>query len=299
MKTPLKTEAANVCLLCGDASRSRKLFELYRPIWRCERCGLVYAESSSDAAHARYTESYYTQGVYADYMGERAAIHKNAARTLARLERLVGGRRLLDVGCAAGFFLEAARARGWKVQGLEVSEYASEFARGQLGLDVKTGSIVSPPDDLPAFDVVTLWDTIEHLDRPDIALKNIRRLLPQPQSVFVFSTGDYGSLLRRVTGRRWRLFNDPTHNFFFDRNTLKELLQRTGFQVMSMSCEGKWVSLPMILHQSPLPFADGISRWMSAKGFNPALYVNPRDVVTVFARPSVVAGSGGITPTER
>jgi 2-polyprenyl-3-methyl-5-hydroxy-6-metoxy-1,4-benzoquinol methylase len=230
--------------------------------------------------------------VYADYAGDRPAIHKNAQRTLAQLERLVEGRRLLDVGCATGFFIEAARARGWTVKGLEVSEYASEYARKELNLDVKTASIVSPPDDLPSFDVVTLWDTIEHLDRPDIALGNIRRL-SHPQSIFVFSTGDYGSLLRRITGRKWRLFTDPTHNFFFDQRTLRELLRRTGFEVLSMSLRGKWVSLSMILHQSPLPFAARLNRWISARGFKPSLYLNLWDVVTVFARPIAEPGTDG------
>lgn len=285
MKTPTGAEAASACLLCGDAGGSQKLFDLHRPVWRCGRCGLVYAEPSGTAADARYTESYYNRGAYADYMGDRPAIHRNAARTLARLERLVAGRRLLDVGCAAGFFLEAARARGWEVWGLEVSEYASQFARRRLSLDVRTASILSPPDDLPALDVVTLWDTIEHLDRPDLALANVRRLL-SPQGVLVLSTGDYGSLLRRLTGRRWRLFADPTHNFFFDRRTLAELLRRAGFRVLSMSRRGKWVSLSMILHQSPLAFAAGALRRAGAKGVNPALYVNLWDVVTVFAVPS-------------
>lgn len=293
MKTPVNAEAASPCLLCGDAGMSRKLFDLQRPVWRCGRCGLVYAEPAGDAAPARYTESYYHRGAYADYVGDRLAIHKNAARTLARLERLVGGRRLLDVGCAAGFFLEAARARGWEVWGLEVSEYASEVARRRLSLDVRTASVISPPDDLPAFDVVTLWDTIEHLDRPDLALANVRRLL-SPQGALVLSTGDYGSLLRRLTGRRWRLFGDPTHNFFFDRHTLTELLRRAGFRVTGMSRRGKWVSLSMILHQSPLAFAAGVLRRVGAGDFNPALYVNLWDVVTVFARPSAGRERAGV-----
>ncbi|MBM2812897.1 MAG: methyltransferase domain protein, partial [Chloroflexi bacterium] len=271
--------------LCGNTDPHRQLFDVSRPIQQCDNCGLVYAEPSDNAAHRDYTEAYYTQGAYADYLGDRRAIHKNAARTLTRLERLVDGRNLLDVGCATGFFLEAARARDWTVQGIEISDYASAYAREELQLPVWTGSILSPPDGLPRFDVVTLWDTIEHLDRPDLALRNIRRLL-NAQGVLVLSTGDYGSILRRLTQGRWRLFADPTHNFFFDERTLRELLQRTGFELMEVSRRGKWVSLSMILHQSPLPFAAPMRRWLSRRAFNPALYVNLWDVVTIFARPT-------------
>src|SRR5256885_372397 len=86
------------CIACGSANGSSVLFELSRPIRQCGTCGLVSAEPSSDAAYTEYAERYYRQGVYADYLKDRPAIHKNAARTLAQLERLIEGRRLLDVG---------------------------------------------------------------------------------------------------------------------------------------------------------------------------------------------------------
>jgi 2-polyprenyl-3-methyl-5-hydroxy-6-metoxy-1,4-benzoquinol methylase len=270
------------CLLCGNSDKIQVLFKSSRRILKCRVCGLVYAESNN--ASSNYTESYYRGNVYADYLKERDAIHKNADRTLARLERLVPGRTLLDVGCATGFFLEAARARGWTVRGLEVSEYASDYARRELGLTVYTGSIVSPPDGLSLFDVITLWDTIEHLDRPDQALSATYNLL-HSHGVLVLTTGDYGSLLRRLTGRKWRLFADPTHNFFFDQHTLKKLLSQKGFHVLNVNHAGKWVSLLMILHQSGLPFAQRARDWLKARGTNPALYVNLWDVMTVIAKP--------------
>jgi 2-polyprenyl-3-methyl-5-hydroxy-6-metoxy-1,4-benzoquinol methylase len=222
--------------------------------------------------------------MYSDYLGDRSAIHRNAGRKLSRLARLTAGRELLDIGCATGFFLEKARAEGWSVRGLEVSQYASEYARHNLGLEVQTGSIVSLPTGLPKVDVVTMWDTIEHLDRPDLALQNIRRLL-RPDGVLVFSTGDYDSVLRRVTGKRWRLFADPTHNFFFTKDTLRRMLEQAGYQILSIDQKGKWVSLSLVLHQSPLPLKTQIRRWLTSSGWNPSIYVNLWDVVTVYARP--------------
>jgi 2-polyprenyl-3-methyl-5-hydroxy-6-metoxy-1,4-benzoquinol methylase len=251
----------------------------------------VYAKPRSTAAHDEspenyskdYTEDYYRDGTYADYLADRDAIQRNAPRVLSELEQMVKGRRLLDVGCATGFFLDAARSRGWMVQGLEVSEYASQYARRELKLPVETASIVSPPAGLSQFDVVTLWDTIEHLNRPDLALANIRRLLG-PRGVLVFSTGDYDSLLRRLTGKRWRLFADPTHNFFFNERVLRRMLEREGFEVLRLTRRGKRVSLSLILHHSGLPLSGWMRKWLLARGWNPSIYVNLRDVVTVFAR---------------
>jgi 2-polyprenyl-3-methyl-5-hydroxy-6-metoxy-1,4-benzoquinol methylase len=285
--TPIRNHSAPqisaACLLCNNAEQIRPLFELTRPIVECRRCGLVYA-AGAPSPYSDYSEAYYTEGMYSDYLGDRSAIHRNAGRKLSRLARLTAGRELLDIGCATGFFLEKARAEGWSVRGLEVSQYASEYARRNLGLEVQTGSIVSLPNGLPKVDVVTMWDTIEHLDRPDLALQNIRRLL-RPDGVLVFSTGDYDSVLRRVTGKRWRLFADPTHNFFFTKDTLRRMLEQAGYQILSIDQKGKWVSLSLVLHQSPLPLKTQIRRWLTSSGLNPSVYVNLWDVVTVYARP--------------
>ena len=274
------------CRLCGGL-QGRVLYEFSRPIFKCESCGVVQVDQSEGVDH--YTESYYRGGVYADYLRDRAAIHRNALQILSKLECLVQGRTLLDVGCAAGFFLEAARTRGWTVRGLEVSEYASNYARQELGLAIDTGSITSPPSELPRFDVVTLWDTIEHLDRPDLALSNIHDLL-DPGGVLVLSTGDYGSLLRRLAGKKWRLFADPTHKFFFDENTLGRVLTQQGFQIFRVDRIGKWVSLLMILHQSGLSLAHSVRDWLGKTRWNPSLYVNLWDVMTVFAKPMAEIG---------
>jgi hypothetical protein len=102
--------------------------------------------------------------------------------------------------------------------------------------------------------------------------------------MLALTTGDYGSLLRRLTGKRWRLFTDPTHNFFFDEATLKRLLNQTGFEVVRIMRTGKWVSLSMVLHQSPLPFKKRAQASFSAIHLNPSLYVNLYDVMTVFAK---------------
>lgn len=285
------TTRGDICLVCGGSDTGRLLFHTSRPVLQCRTCGLVYAKPRNAVAHDEgpenyskdYSEDYYRDGTYADYLADRDAIQRNAPRVLSELEQMVKGRRLLDVGCATGFFLEAARSRGWMVQGLEVSEYASNYARRELKLQVETASIVSPPAGLSQFDVVTLWDTIEHLDRPGLALANIRRLL-EPRGVLVFSTGDYDSLLRRLTGKRWRLFADPTHNFFFNERVLQRMLERESFEVLRMTRRGKRVSLSLILHQSGLPLSGWARKWLLARGWNPSIYVNLRDVVTVFAR---------------
>jgi SAM-dependent methyltransferase len=283
----VEPSALPACLLCGTAQRVHFLFELTRPVLRCE-CGLVFSPQAAATTPQAYAREYYHCQVYADYVGDRPAIRRNATRALAELEPVVSGRRLLDVGCAHGFFLEAARARGWSVRGLEISEYASAYARRELELAVDTSSILAPPADLGTFDVITLWDVIEHLDRPDLALANVRRHL-DPRGRLVLSTGDYGSWLRRLAGRRWRLFSDPTHRHFFDERTLGRLLSTAGFELLSVRWRGKHVSLAMSLHQSPLPFAAAVTRWLERRHWRPHFYVNLWDVMTIVGKPAAEA----------
>lgn len=272
------------CELCGAVGQATTVLQLKRLVLQCSVCTLVFsAPDDAQSSSTAYSEHYFTNGVYADYVGDRAAIERNASRKLAQLAQLTPGRSLLEVGCAAGYFLNRARSAGWEVQGLELSSYMSQRAREELQLDVATGSIEAPPAGLTRVSVVALWDTIEHLSHPTQALTNVRKLL-EPGGILALSTGDYGSLVRRVTGRHWRLFADPTHNFFFDQTTLARLLRQTGFEIVHVSRRGKWVSSAMILHQSGLPFAARIKGVLDAFGWQPAFYVNLRDVITVYAR---------------
>lgn len=281
-KATRKTDSLT-CELCGATARAKVILSLKRLIFRCSVCGLVFSDPDRPPADAgSYSETYYNNGVYANYLEDRPAIERNSLRALAELQQLTSGRRLLDVGCAAGFFLAAAREAGWSVRGLELSAYMAGYARRELDLNVDLGSIEVPPSGLEKSDVISLWDTLEHLSHPVQALVNIRGLL-QPKGVLVLSTGDYGSLLRWFTGRRWRLFDDPTHNYFFDEATLRRLLEAGGFRVLRVKRRGKWVSSSMILHQSGLPFATSIRRALELKGWNSPFYVNLRDVMTVFA----------------
>jgi 2-polyprenyl-3-methyl-5-hydroxy-6-metoxy-1,4-benzoquinol methylase len=273
------------CLLCGPDGLAEPLFQARRPIYRC-RCGLAFAgRTEGEDLAAAYDEGYFRGGVYADYLGDREPIRRNAARVLSRLEREVKGRRLLDVGCAAGFFLEAARERGWSTFGLELSSFGAQHAREVLKLDVEQRSILEPPDGLGPFDVITLWDVIEHIDDPGRALRIVRRMIADGGRVLV-STGDVRSWLARLTRSRWRLFADPTHLWFFDEDSLGRLLEQAGFRVVSAARHGKHVSLAMALHQAPLPGAAALSRWLARRGSDLFVYVNPRDVMTLEAEPA-------------
>ena len=131
--------------------------------------------------------------------------------------------------CLPGFFVEQAKTIGWDAIGVEPSEWAAEYARTELGVDVQTGTLESVRFPDAAFDVVTLWEVVEHLPDPRVTLREVRRIL-RPEGQLILSTPDAGSLAARVSGKRWLGWRKvPEHLFFFDRSTLDRLLVQEGF----------------------------------------------------------------------
>lgn len=162
------------------------------------------------------------------------ALGARHVEALARRARPPG--RLLDVGCSAGFFLEAARYAGWTVQGVELSADAAALARERLGLDVFVGELADAPLAPVSFDAVTLWDVVEHVRDPAAMLRDARTLL-RPGGTLALSTPNIGGLFPRlsrpvaVATGYWTHPEPPAHLFQFSQTTILRLLQATGFRV--------------------------------------------------------------------
>jgi hypothetical protein len=99
------------------------------------------------------------------------------------------------------------------------------------------------------FDAAAMLDVIEHLAEPAAMLSQLAAAL-RPGAALVVTTGDFGSVLARAMGRRWRLMTPPQHLWFFTRETLTMLLERHGFRVDSVSHPWKWVPVALIAYQA-------------------------------------------------
>lgn len=226
------------CSLCGGTTL-RRLFEKDGyPICRCSSCGLVQVGSSLSHAELEqiYDEAYFSSEVFHDYIAERQ-VRVEAGRAAVRtLVRLVPSGRLLDVGCAAGFFLEAASPH-YEVTGVELSPYASAYAREELGLRVYTGDITAGSLEGEQFDVVTVWNTVEHMANPLEAFEAIAKV-SRPGALLVLSTGDASGPLARRDLEGWNLMTPPYHLFFFSPKTIDLLLAKTGFALRRIVYDG-------------------------------------------------------------
>jgi SAM-dependent methyltransferase len=256
---------------------------------RCSGCGHVFLDLAlGDADLARlYATAFFRGGAYSDYVRDKAVMQRNFRRFVAVLRGYGNGGRLFEIGAAYGFFLELAR-RHWRVEGVDIVGEAAAYARTALGLDVAAGDFLELPLVEAAYDVVAMWDTIEHLRHPARYVAKIGRIL-KPGGIVALTTGDVGSVMARVRGRRWRLYHPPFHIHYFSRQTIADLLSRHGLAVVSIKAVGFDRSLDTMLYRV---LADGkpavlraAYRGMRGLGFTRrALYLNLFDIMLVVAR---------------
>ena len=290
-------DPCNLCRAPIDRRRDLRWEKDGLDIVRCPSCGtLIRADPPSyDALEEIYGPAYFSdasgttrgQG-YADYLGEEANHRANAAARVRLLQRHQPAGRLLDVGCAAGFFLDEARRAGWQVQGVEFSTEMAAYARSRLALDVLGGSfdqVELPPE---TFDVVTMWDYLEHSIDPAGDLLRCGSLLRR-EGVLAISTGDAASLVARISRRRWHLLTPRHHNFFFTRASLEGALRRAGFEIVVVKYSAGLYSLGYLLYKvrtlADWPLVTGLSSAIGrSRAGALAVPVNLYDIMTLVAR---------------
>ncbi len=259
--------SVRACPVC-DGRQSQRLFDRNGfDLHRCNGCGCVFVaqDPTSIDFQALYGESYYTGGhdaVFADYVGEEAARRAHSRRKLWWLRhlppRLPHSGRLLDVGCAAGFFLAEARAH-YEVQGVELSAWSSAYARDRLGLNVFTGTLQEASLPAAHFDIITLWDVIEHVPDPVPLLAEAARVL-RPGGRLVLTTGDWDSAYARARGAEWHLLAPPWHLTMFGRRTMVRASERAGLRLAHCASEGVAGDGPLWRHRAGLLAARVLDR---------------------------------------
>jgi 2-polyprenyl-3-methyl-5-hydroxy-6-metoxy-1,4-benzoquinol methylase len=143
---------------------------------RCRACGLVYRnpqERARELAEIYEADAGVGDDVLRTLFENQRRSYRVQARRLTRIASAAGSG--LEVGSYVGAFLDAARERGWRFEGVDVNAGASRFARAQ-GLTVTVGTI----DDVPAtrrFDAVAVWNCLDQLPDPRHVIRRARAML--------------------------------------------------------------------------------------------------------------------------
>jgi SAM-dependent methyltransferase len=205
----------------------------------CTRCGLQFVNPRlrPTAILAGYTE-----GEDQQFVSQARGREHTFAKCLDVIERHWRGRRgrLLDIGTAGGSFLKVSKDRGWQVDGCEPNRWLCGWAKDHYGLDVRPGTVFEQDYPSGAFDVVTLWDVLEHTPDPKRVVLECHRLL-RPGGLLVINYPDVGSWLARTMGRAW-VFLLSVHLYYFTRGTIRRLLSDCGFDVKQLRPHYQWLS---------------------------------------------------------
>lgn len=236
------TGTVNHCNLCGEGNRRMLYRKFGYDLVRCTTCGLVYVGNppSAEAVSAFYSAE-------ADYHSElldpndpaferMRGIARQHLRMLLRSVDQPAGLRLLDIGCSSGLFLDEARAAGFDAHGAELSPDTARFARDHFGLEVHAGDWRDGGYEDGSFDVITLFDVIEHLPDPLAELKAIRRLL-KPGGLLLQSTPNIDGLFPQLSFLLagpldyWPHPEPPHHLYQFSVDTLSLMTRNAGYAI--------------------------------------------------------------------
>lgn len=220
---------------------------LFEQVVRCRQCGLVYLNPrlKPELIIDAYAEGEDQSFIAQDPM--RVRTFEKALRRLAVTHQLKLNKKtqVLDIGCAGGAFLQAARNLGLSTIGIEPNKWLSDYAKREHGLDVRPGILSDHrfPDN--SFDLITLWDVIEHVPDPGAELTEIHRIL-KPGGLLVINYPDYQSWPARLLGRKWPFWLS-VHLTYYTPKTIRQHLSQTGFEVKALGPHWQTLELGYIL----------------------------------------------------
>lgn len=208
---------------------------------RCDVCGVLRQEPRLDWEDLH---NYYQPG-YVCHSPQLPTTNKTfheSTRSLGPRKRVNTVRKYkqngkwLDVGCGSGLILQAAKEHGhWSLFGIEPVKEMAEYTSEQLNVPVFAGTFEDYQGQAAEYDIVSMWDVIEHLSEPFNAMKEVSKLL-KPGGVFIFSTPNLNSLDRKIFKDSWLGYDLPRHLYLFPDSLLRKVLKSHGLEVLNRFC---------------------------------------------------------------
>ncbi|HOY56347.1 MAG TPA: class I SAM-dependent methyltransferase [bacterium] len=258
---------------------------VHSDVFCCLDCGLAWVCDSKTVA--RVISSYETENFDETYEKERENRKKTADILVNKVKKIKPQGKLLDIGCYSGIFLEAAQEAGYEIFGIEASRGALALARQKVKGDLRCGMAEKILVDFPdkSFDIITLFDVLEHLPDPQKVLTLIQLKL-KDDGLLVFSTPDFSSLLSKIQGKKWHALL-PQHLFYFSIRNIKIILSQTGFKSKKYCYIGRHFSFFYLLqhylnsHRSTSKFFLNFIRSLGVA--NLTIPINLFDQLLIFA----------------
>jgi len=230
-----KTSASlseRLCPACGrQAGRNRGEKNNFQ-LLSCQTCATLYTAQEPPAGQGLDYDAYYTP----ENLSVPAFISRRLDEIVATFSPFRKNNRLLDVGCGAGTFLEAAARDNWQAFGVEVSRGAAEHVRS-LGFEVFLGELEQANYPGEYFDIVIASEVLEHVPDPQTLLQSIARVLRT--GGLLWATTPHGrGISARLLDLDWTTICPPEHLQLFSVKSIKELVQSVGFRKVEVVTHG-------------------------------------------------------------
>ena len=224
-------DRVETCYICKSSA-----IKLYREVdgfqvYKCRKCGLKWVNNNLKQVDSFYNKEYFKSNSkigYRDYLCDEENHRRNARDILNIVNGIkdLNKLKILDVGCAFGFFLdEAKKIKHCDVYGVELSSYAYEYVKNNLELHVLNSEISDSLFVPNFFDAVFMLGTIEHLRSPGETFSIINKVL-KSNGILVITTIDTAGLLPLYS------IKPPEHLFYFNHHNLSSLLNSFGFRLL-------------------------------------------------------------------
>lgn len=280
------------CPICGEVDIKRFCRKNNYEIHNCGNCDIAFVWPIPENLKTIYQESYFKNNAgekkefgYADYDKDKEPMKEVFNLYLKKISGLANGKKIFDIGAATGYFLDLAKEKGWQTSGIEISEFAAGEA-AKRGHNIFCGNL--PELNIEEkYDVITMWDVLEHFNNPKKYLRAVNRIL-KSSGLLVINTIDKKSWWARVMGKRWQLIVPPEHLFYYSSHGLRYLLEQSGFEIKEINKIGKKFSLAyifkMLYNWQGLKFWEKLSDYFNKPFWRKiAVPINLRDNIFVIA----------------
>jgi len=237
------------CPICESINTGYYSTKNNYTLYKCNSCKLLFLNPVPESIGV-YDDTYFSGAEkgfgYVDYDADKEPMIPTFNKYLDILSDLgIKNGDLLDIGAATGFFMNIAKQRGFNVSGVEFSNFAAEKGR-KAGLNLITGDLLSQNFPDSSFDVVTMFDVIEHVPNPKEIISEVSRILKKG-GIVIINTPDAESLWAKLLGKHWQLIMPPEHINYFSPKNLGNYLSRHGFEVLLSTKIGKKFTLQYVI----------------------------------------------------
>lgn len=237
------------CLICDNGQAKQRYIKSGKKLFFCNNCNFMFVHPTpSVETQQKYYDTSYDEGTYKVYNDQEKLRKKLNEKRFKEIEQYISTGKLLDVGCATGYFLDVAKNHGIETFGVELSEKAIQQAMLRHK-NIFHGTLEEANFEDSTFDFVTLFDLIEHITDPNSTIKEISRIIRQEGGIAI-STPDITSWHARILGKSWGFIIPLEHLFYFSPHSMKLLLKKHGFDVVTIRKNYKIFTIHDILRMA-------------------------------------------------